>query len=142
MAVTPIPVGVALEGGASLSDLIQATGGTLHGADLRFTTVSTDTRSLRSGDLFIALRGPHFDAHAFLAEAEARGASAALVDQPVPDSGLPTVVVPDTRVALGRFASWWRGRFRLPVAGVTGSNGKTTVKEMLACILSAWAKVW
>jgi UDP-N-acetylmuramoyl-tripeptide--D-alanyl-D-alanine ligase len=140
MAVTPIPVGVALEGGASLCELAQATGGTLTGADLRFTTVSTDTRSLRAGDLFIALRGPHFDAHAFLAEAEARGASAVLVDQPVPDSGLPSVVVDDTRIALGRFASWWRGRFRLPVAGVTGSNGKTTVKEMLSCILSAWGE--
>ncbi len=140
MAMTPIPVGVALEGGASLAELAQATDGVLSGPDLRFTTVSTDTRGLRAGDLFVALRGPHFDAHAFIAEAEARGARAALVDQPMPDCGLPVVRVADTRIALGRFASWWRGRFQLPVAGITGSNGKTTVKEMLARILSAWGE--
>jgi UDP-N-acetylmuramoyl-tripeptide--D-alanyl-D-alanine ligase len=119
-----------------LSELAQAARGRLIGADLAVEAVGTDTRSLTPGDLFLALRGPRFDAHDFLDEAAARGAVAALVDRPV-TVNLPVVVVDDTRAALGRWAAWWRDRFTGPVAAVTGSNGKTTVKEMLAHILTA-----
>lgn len=101
-----------------------------------FSAVSTDTRKIGSGDLFVALRGPHFDGHQFVAQARASGAVAAVVDHPV-DDPLPQVVVADTRLALGRLGACWRRRFPSTVVGVTGSNGKTTVKEMLASILTA-----
>jgi UDP-N-acetylmuramoyl-tripeptide--D-alanyl-D-alanine ligase len=109
------------------------------GPDVRFGSVSIDTRTLAAGDLFVALRGPHFDGHGFLAEAGARGAVAALVER-AETGELPIVIVNDTRLALGRFAAWWRARFSLPIAAITGSNGKTTTKEMLAQILSAWGE--
>lgn len=137
---TGVPASVALEGGVSLEELARATGGRLCGAaDLRFHSLSTDTRALSPGDLFVALRGPNFDAHGFLDTAQARGASAVLIDRPA-SPGVPAVLVDDTRTALGRLASWWRGRYAVPIAGITGSNGKTTVKEMLASILSAWGE--
>ncbi|MES2257826.1 MAG: UDP-N-acetylmuramoyl-tripeptide--D-alanyl-D-alanine ligase [Pseudomonadota bacterium] len=102
-----------------------------------FTGVSTDSRSAPAGSLFVALRGEVFDAHDFLSQVEARGVAAVVVEQ-LPDGWtLPAIVVPDTLVALGRIANWWRGQFALPVIGVTGSNGKTTVKEMIASILAA-----
>ena len=96
--------------------------------------VSTDTRTLAAGELFIALRGPNHDGHDWLAAARERGACAALVERrlPVP---LPQLVVTDTRRALGQLAAAWRTRFAGLVLAVTGSNGKTTVKEMLAAIL-------
>lgn len=106
------------------------------GADVAFTGVSTDTRSIRPGDLFVALRGERFDGHAFLREAQASGAAAALVDQAATvSSSLPVIVVSDTRRALGELAAHWRSRFDIPVVALTGSSGKTTVKEMLAAIL-------
>lgn len=128
---------VALEGGATLAELAQATGGRLVGADVRFGTVCTDTRALEPGALFVALRGENYDAHDFIAAARTRGAIALLAEGAGEDAGLPVVLVDDTRAALGRFASWWRERFAAPVAAITGSNGKTTVKEMLARILVA-----
>jgi len=100
--------------------------------------VSTDTRSIRAGELFVALSGDNFDGHAYLAQAEQAGACAAVVAHPVAGSTLPQLVLGDTRVALGRMAAAWRRRFDIPLIGVTGSNGKTTTKEMIAAILADW----
>jgi UDP-N-acetylmuramoyl-tripeptide--D-alanyl-D-alanine ligase len=100
--------------------------------------VHTDTRTLQAGDLFVALRGERFDAHDFLPQAAAAGAVAVLAQRGVESSGLPGLVVPDTRAALGWLASGWRARFALPLLAITGSNGKTTVTQMVASILRAW----
>jgi UDP-N-acetylmuramoyl-tripeptide--D-alanyl-D-alanine ligase len=138
MTISVVPGSVALEGGVSLLELAQATGGRPCGDDVRCTGVSTDTRSIAPGELFIALCGPRFDGNDFIAEAKRRGAAAVLVSKESDGGhGLPAVFVDDTLVALGRLASWWRKRFAIPVVAVTGSNGKTTVKEMIARILSA-----
>ena len=107
--------------------------------DARFTGTSIDTRSVAAGELFVALRGPNHDAHDFLAEAAARGASGLLVER-VPEGavlppGTPVLVVGDTRQGLTALARGHRARFDGPVVGVTGSNGKTTTKEMCAAIL-------
>jgi len=103
-----------------------------------FTGVSTDTRTLAPGDLFVALRGERFDGHAFLAQARAAGAIAAMVDERAGAVDImPTLTVDDTRLALGRLAADWRRRFTLPLIALTGSSGKTTVKEMVAAILRA-----
>ncbi|HFC52999.1 MAG TPA: UDP-N-acetylmuramoyl-tripeptide--D-alanyl-D-alanine ligase [Gammaproteobacteria bacterium] len=118
----------------ALSVLAERIGARLRGGDPPFSGVSTDSRTLRPGDLFVALRGPNFDGHAFAAQAQARGAVALMVDRPL-ETALPTMEVEDTRIGLGRLAAAWRGRFALPLVAVTGSNGKTTVKEMLAAIL-------
>ena len=101
--------------------------------------VHTDTRSLRPGDLFVALRGERFDAHAFLAQARAAGAVAALAEHGLAEAGLPGVEVPDSRRALGQLGRLWREQFELPLIAVTGSNGKTTVTQMIAAILRAAA---
>lgn len=112
--------------------------------EARFTCVGTDSRRVRPGQLFIALRGENFDGHDFVHKAAAEGATAALVDahwaSAHPDVALPLVVVADTRVALGALAAHWRARFDIPLIGVTGSNGKTTVKEMCAAIMAAHAR--
>jgi UDP-N-acetylmuramoyl-tripeptide--D-alanyl-D-alanine ligase len=108
----------------------------LSGADAVFTGVSSDTRTLKRGDLFVALRGERFDGHGFLPAAKAAGAVAALVDGKFAgEYPLPVLVVEDTRRALGDLARYWRARFSPALIAVTGSNGKTTVKEMLAAIL-------
>jgi len=121
-----------------LSQVAAATGGRLCGADPALNGVSTDTRAVRQGQLFIALRGERFDAHDFLAQAVAAGAGALLVgDESKLPAGVPAVVVADTRLALGALAAAWRKQFVLPVIAVTGSNGKTTTKEMIAAILKA-----
>jgi UDP-N-acetylmuramoyl-tripeptide--D-alanyl-D-alanine ligase len=100
--------------------------------------VNTDTRSLQAGDLFVALKGERFDAHDFLAQAKAQGAVAAIAHHGLAQAGLPGLEVADTRLALGRLAAGWRSQFRLPLVAVTGSNGKTTVTQMIASILHAW----
>ncbi len=100
--------------------------------------VHSDTRSLQPGDLFVALKGEHFDAHDFLAQAKAAGAVAALAERGLAASGLPGLQVEDTRRALGELAAAWRRRFTLPLIAVAGSNGKTTVTQMSAAILRAW----
>jgi UDP-N-acetylmuramoyl-tripeptide--D-alanyl-D-alanine ligase len=110
--------------------------GRLTGSDSAFAGVSTDTRQLPAGALFIALTGPNFDGHDFIPAARERGACAALVSRPVTDA-LPQVQVVDTRLALGQLAAAWRSRFKQPLIGLTGSNGKTTLKEMIAAILRA-----
>jgi UDP-N-acetylmuramoyl-tripeptide--D-alanyl-D-alanine ligase len=128
---------IAARGGMRrvLLDAAQVAGGALIGENLAFAAVSTDSRTLSAGALFVALRGPNFDGRDFVAAAAARGAVAALVDQAVPQP-LPQIVVPDTLRALQQLAQAWRETFALPVVGVAGSNGKTTVKEMTAAILS------
>lgn len=109
-------------------------GGAAAGADVSFRSVSTDTRTLEPGALYVALKGENFDGHDFIAGAAAKGAAAALVSRAATMS-LPTISVPDTRLGLGQLARYWRAQFKIPVIGVTGSNGKTTVKNMLAAIL-------
>ncbi len=100
--------------------------------------VHTDTRSLRAGDLFVALRGERFDANDFLAQAKAAGAAAALAERGLSEAGLPGLLVPDAKQALGLLSQAWRAQHHLPVIAVTGSNGKTTVTQMIAAILRAW----
>jgi UDP-N-acetylmuramoyl-tripeptide--D-alanyl-D-alanine ligase len=124
----------------NLTSLARIVSGTLVGPDAGFAGVSTDSRSVRAGELFVALRGPNFDGHAFLAEAAQRGAAAAVVETPVA-APLPTLRVSDTLAALGAIAADWRGRFDLPVIAVTGSFGKTTVKEMMAAIAATRGEV-
>lgn len=101
--------------------------------------VHTDSRSVQAGDLFVALRGERFDAHDFLSQVQATGASAVLAEHDVQTSGLPGLQVPDSRQALGDLSRGWRMQFQLPLIAVTGSNGKTTVTQMIASILRAWA---
>ncbi len=107
---------------------------------LRFERVHTDTRTLRAGDLFVALRGERFDAHDFLAVAQKQGAVAALAQHGLAAAapGLPGLLVADSKQALGQLAAGWRSQFTLPLVAVTGSNGKTTVTQMVAAILRAW----
>ena len=114
-------------------------GSTLFGAPgTTFTRVHSDTRSLRGGDLFVALRGERFDAHDFLPQARAAGAAAALAERGLAEAGLPGLQVADSLHALQQLAAAWRQRFHLTLIAVTGSNGKTTVTQMLAAILHAW----
>ncbi len=121
----------------SLSEVAAALAFGRQGPDARVSGVTTDSRSIAPGDLFVALRGDRFDGHDFVDRSLAAGASAALVTDAdkvtVPDA--PLLFADDTRLALGSLGAWWRKRFDLPVVGITGSNGKTTVKEMLAAIL-------
>lgn len=100
--------------------------------------VHSDTRSLAPGDFFVALRGERFDANDFLPQAREAGAAAALAERGIAEAGLPGVQVADSRAALGALAAAWRRRFVLPLIAVTGSNGKTTVTQMIAAILRAW----
>ncbi len=114
-------------------------GSTLHGhPDTPIARVHTDTRTLQAGDCFVALRGERFDAHDFLPQASGSGAVAVIAQRGVAESGLPGLTVGDTRAALSMLAAGWRARFDIPLVGVTGSNGKTTVTQMVASILRAW----
>jgi UDP-N-acetylmuramoyl-tripeptide--D-alanyl-D-alanine ligase len=118
----------------SLSVFARACGGELSGADRAYTGVSTDTRTLKPGELFVALRGPRFNANDFIAAAQSAGAAGAVVDAHV-ERSLSQIVVKDTQTALSSASAAWRTQFRIPLVGVAGSNGKTTVKEMIAAIL-------
>ncbi|MGE0330673.1 MAG: UDP-N-acetylmuramoyl-tripeptide--D-alanyl-D-alanine ligase [Ramlibacter sp.] len=100
--------------------------------------VHTDTRTLQPGDLFVALKGERFDANDFLADALARGAAAVVAHRGKLPDGASGIEVDDTRVALGTLAAGWRSQFSLPLIAVTGSNGKTTVTQMIASILRVW----
>jgi UDP-N-acetylmuramoyl-tripeptide--D-alanyl-D-alanine ligase len=100
--------------------------------------VHTDTRTLQPGDLFVALHGERFNAHDFLVQAKAMGASGAIAEYGLEAAELPGLRVPDTQAALLQLARAWRSRFELPLIAVTGSNGKTTVTQMVASILKAW----
>ena len=106
-------------------------------ASTAFLRVHSDTRTLRAGDLFVALRGERFDAHDFLPQAAAAGAVAALAERGLSPS-LPGLQVPGVLQALQQLAGAWRARFHLPLVAVTGSNGKTTVTQMVAAMLRAW----
>ena len=113
--------------------------GTLAGAgSVAVSRVHTDTRTLQPGDLFVALAGERFDANDFLAEAKQKGAVAAIAHRGRLPAGLPGIEVDDTKLALGQLAAGWRSQFNLPLIAVTGSNGKTTVTQMIASVLRAW----
>jgi UDP-N-acetylmuramoyl-tripeptide--D-alanyl-D-alanine ligase len=114
-------------------------GGALVGdAAVAVERVHSDTRTLQPGDLFVALKGEHFDANDYLAEAQAKGAAAAIAHRGKLPPGFPGIEVEDTKLALGSLAAGWRAQFALPLVAVTGSNGKTTVTQMIASILRAW----
>ncbi|MFT0516560.1 MULTISPECIES: UDP-N-acetylmuramoyl-tripeptide--D-alanyl-D-alanine ligase [unclassified Pseudomonas] len=119
----------------TLSQLTTALGARQVGADASFTGVSIDSRSVGAGQLFVALAGPRFDGHDYLADVKAKGAVAALVEREVAGVDLPQLVVADSRLALGQLGALNRAAFDKPVVAITGSSGKTTVKEMLASIL-------
>ena len=122
---------------AHLSDLLVDLPDASVTAPMEFTGVSTNSKAIHKGNLFVALAGERFDAHTFLPEVANSGA-AAVVAHAIPEHySLPALLVSDTRYALGQIAHTWRRQFTQPVIGVTGSNGKTTVKEMIASILHA-----
>nr|WP_208296241.1 UDP-N-acetylmuramoyl-tripeptide--D-alanyl-D-alanine ligase [Telluria antibiotica] len=121
----------------SLEQLVGSIEGAHVTRDAYFQGVSTDSRQVMPGSLFVALRGERFDAHDFLGQLVGNPVAAVVVERLPDNYPLPAVVVPDTLAALGRIGNFWRRRFAIPVIGVTGSNGKTTVKEMISAILVA-----
>jgi UDP-N-acetylmuramoyl-tripeptide--D-alanyl-D-alanine ligase len=121
---------------SSLSQLQPHLAGARASAVAAFDGVSTNSRTVEPGNLFVALKGERFDAHDFLDDVATRGAAAVVVERLPSGYPLPGLVVPDTGVALGEIGAYWRRQFAMPVIGVTGSNGKTTVKEMIAAILA------
>jgi UDP-N-acetylmuramoyl-tripeptide--D-alanyl-D-alanine ligase len=118
----------------SLQETALVVGGRLQGEDRSYAAVSTDSRTLQAGALFVALRGPKFDGGGFVAAAAQAGAAGAIVAQLTPVA-LPQIEVADTLLALQRLGAKWRANFRIPLVAVAGSNGKTTAKEMTAAIL-------
>ncbi len=120
---------------STLSMASEAMRGRLCGADRPYRGISTDTRTLHAGELFFALQGPSFDGSEFVPAAAARQAAGAVV-RAATDATVPTIVVPDTRRALGELAADWRRRLPVTLIGLTGSNGKTTLKEMIASCLA------
>lgn len=129
----------------SIADIAQATGGVVLEGDVKTVvkSVSIDTRTLEPGAIYIALKGKRRDGHQFLPEAVVKGAVGVMVDKRIADSGGQTAVVgvKDTKEALLSLATWYRKRFNPKVVGITGSNGKTTTKEMLATILQSRFRV-
>lgn len=123
------------EGMERLSSLARRLGAPLRGRDAAFSRVVTDTRQLKPGDLFVALAGERFDGHDFVRRAASLGAAGALVSTPI-DCELPQVVVPDVLRGLQDYARSWREDFELPLVAVTGSNGKTTTKQLLAAVFA------
>jgi len=120
----------------TLYAVAQRIGARLEGNNVGFSRVTTDTRTLAAGDLFVALKGENFDGHEFVARAAESGAVGAIVSRYI-DCALPQIVVNDTLIALQEYAASWRNDFDLPVVAVTGSNGKTTTKQMLSAIFVA-----
>ena len=118
-----------------LSQLAASINGQLIGSDGEFSSVSTDTRSLQPGDLFVALQGPNFDGHAYLPQAFAKGAVAALVSKAC-NVSQPQILVADTLRGLGDAGRMWAQQFPVKKIAITGSSGKTTLKEMVAAILA------
>jgi UDP-N-acetylmuramoyl-tripeptide--D-alanyl-D-alanine ligase len=133
----------------TLEAVLEATGGQLlvQGGEQRFSKISTDSRTLDRGDLFVALKGEQFDGHQFLEQAVSRGAAGVVVALEEQESNglqgfqVPVVGVPDTLRAFGDLAEFWRRRYSIPLVAITGSNGKTTTKEMVAAIFSRSWKV-
>ena len=124
----------------SLQQAAQLLNGDIRGANCEFFHVSKDSRSVQAGDLYVALKGERFDGHQFVVEAGKKGAVAAMVEA-YQEVDLPQLRVTDSQLALGRLAAAWRQSYSGVVVGVTGSNGKTTVKEMTAAILQQKGKV-
>ena len=122
-----------------LSEIARAVGGRMIGVDVLCESVGSDSRHIAKNQLFVGIKGECFDGNTYATEAVKQGAAAALVSD-TNTLASPAVVVPDTRLALGQLAKYWRNKFKLPLVAVTGSNGKTTVKEMIAAILSATDK--
>ncbi|TAM10253.1 MAG: UDP-N-acetylmuramoyl-tripeptide--D-alanyl-D-alanine ligase [Nevskiaceae bacterium] len=120
----------------TLADFASRTGGRLSGADAPFARVTTDTRALQPGDLYVALIGERFDGHDFAAQAQQAGAVGAVVAHAVDGVALPQVVVGDTLAALQRFAASWRAGFAIPLVGITGSVGKTTTRTLTAAVFA------
>ena len=120
---------------ATLEKAAEFMQGVLHGDDREFDGVSTDTRTIREGELFFALQGPNFDGNDYVRAAKQAGAAGAVVSRRV-DDDIAQLTVDDTKAALGRFAAAWRNEHDVTVVGVTGSNGKTTLKELIAACLS------
>ena len=123
-----------------LSEIAGATGGNLVGKDISVGQIGTDSRALNAGDVFLALKGPNFDGHRFIEQVVELGCSAVIVDHQV-DCDVPQVVVADTRIALGKIGAYVKAKVAPKTVGITGSSGKTTVKEMVAAILSRLGKV-
>ena len=121
---------------SEVAPVLEATLAGKDGGDTIFNGVTTDSRNVAKGQLFVALKGPNFDAHDFAGDVQQAGAAALLVERPL-DLPLPQLVVKDSLLALGQLAAYWRSRLSIPVIAVTGSNGKTTVKEILASIFSS-----
>ncbi|MEJ2452544.1 MAG: UDP-N-acetylmuramoyl-tripeptide--D-alanyl-D-alanine ligase [Candidatus Thiodiazotropha sp.] len=117
-----------------LSQVAERLEGELVGDDISFSSVSTDTRTLTEQALFVALKGPHFNGHDFIPQAISAGACALLVSEERLEP-MPQIRVDNTHLGLGRLAALWRDSFPVPLVGITGSNGKTTVKELVAAIL-------
>lgn len=124
----------------SLSELAEVFGARLIGQDMPVSAVSTDTRNIEPGALFVALKGERFDAHDFIAQAVSAGAGALLVEKPV-SADVPQLLAADSKKALGQLGAWVHQQCGIPTVAITGSCGKTTVKEMVASILSAKGKV-
>lgn len=118
----------------TLAQTAQLLGLTITTPDKEFQGISIDTRTLQPGNLFIAIRGEHMDGHDFIEEAYQKGAAAAVVNRHV-DSQLPQLRVEDTTLALGKLGTFWRNQFNAPIVAVTGSNGKTTLKNIIALIM-------
>ncbi|WP_316368107.1 UDP-N-acetylmuramoyl-tripeptide--D-alanyl-D-alanine ligase [Candidatus Thiodiazotropha sp. CDECU1] len=123
-----------------LSQVASSLNGTWVGEDVSFSSVSTDSRTLQARDLYVALKGPHFDGHNFIGQAIDKGAVGVMVSEPQKPE-IPQLQVKDTRLGLGRLAGVWRDSFPLPLIAITGSNGKTTVKELVAAILQQRGRV-
>lgn len=123
---------------ASLVSAAECMNGVLQGDDQTFEGVSTDTRSIRDGELFFALQGPNFDGHDYVGTAKANGAAGAVVTRVVADD-IAQIRVDDAKLALGRFGAAWRNKHTVRVVGITGSNGKTTLKELIAACLQSTA---
>jgi UDP-N-acetylmuramoyl-tripeptide--D-alanyl-D-alanine ligase len=118
-----------------LSEIAKALNASMRGVDVNVQSVGTDSRNIAKGQLFVGIRGEHFDGNDYATEAIQQGAAAALVSN-ANIHAVPSVLVKDTRLALGELAHYWRSKFTMPLVAVTGSNGKTTVKEMITAILN------
>lgn len=124
-----------------LADFIPVTGAQLHGPDVTIQAIATDTRSLKTGDLFVALKGENFDGHNFIGQAKEAGAIAVVVDHLIDDCSLSQLIVGDTTLALGHISILYRQSFTGPLVAITGSCGKTSVKGFLKSIFELQGSV-
>ena len=112
----------------SLSEIASHVNGRLSGQDINISSFSIDTRTLSSGDLYLALKGPNFDGHTFINKAKTAGASAVLIENEI-ETECPSIVVKDSHLALAELSGAWKSKTKVKTIGITGSNGKTTVKR-------------